>query len=151
MEKLIAPFIRSGREILSQMINFNLSELEPYYKKEICLNNHICVIIGMAGVLKGQAVLKFSEGIAKRIASNMLEETPVVILDDTVKRTIGELGTMIIGNAAALMYNMGVSISITPPSILTGNSYNFFSVNSNIICIPFDAGDEEIELNIVFN
>lgn len=149
MEELLKPFIRSSKEILTQVGSIQLELKQPIRRKDIHFDDEICVIIGITGTLKGQVILNLPEHIAKQIASNMMGGMPVAILDDMAKSAISELGNMIIGNAAAGLFDMGISIDITPPSILTGKEITYSSVKSEIVCIPLEAGVERIELNIM--
>lgn len=148
-EELIKPFLKSSTEILSQIANFQVTHKEPYVKKELKLQDNIGVIIGITGSIKGQAVISFTEDTAKKIASNMMGGMPIAVLDDIAKSAVCELGNLILGNAAVGLYNHGASIDITPPSILIGKEMTYSTANSGIICIPLEAKEDNMELNII--
>ena len=147
-EQIINPFLKSSKDILVQVGNIEIEQKKPYIKKSIDLNNDIGVIIGITGTIKGQVIINFPEEIGKKVASNMMGGMPVATLDDIAKSALSELGNMILGNAATGLYNAGISVDITPPSIIAGSNMNFTVANQVILCIPFSSGDKTIELNI---
>ncbi|EOD01627.1 chemotaxis protein CheX [Caldisalinibacter kiritimatiensis] len=148
-EELVKPFVKSGKEIISQVANIEVTQKDFYFKKEVVLKDNIGIIIGMTGTLKGQVVISLTEDIAKKIASNMMGGMPVAVLDEMAKSAICELGNMILGNAAVGLYDFGASVDITPPSVLQGNHMVYTSSSPEIMCVPFEIEENQIELNLL--
>lgn len=147
-EQIINPFLKASKDIIMQVGNIEIEQKKPYVKKNIDLNDDIGVIIGITGTIKGQVIINFPEEIGKKIASNMMGGMPIATLDNIAKSALCELGNIILGNVATGLYNAGITVDITPPSIIAGLSMNFSVANQQILCIPFTAGDKTLELNI---
>ena len=65
------------------------------------------------------------------------------------KSAISELANMIMGNAATLLYNRGINIDITPPSLLMGENMQITPSKMKTICIPLVISSEDkIDLDI---
>jgi chemotaxis protein CheX len=69
-------------------------------------------------------------------------------MDELSKSAIGELGNMIMGNAATIFSTKGIGIDITPPVLAIGNM-SISNLQLKNICIPliYD-GDKQIGVNI---
>ena len=67
---------------------------------------------------------------------------------DITKSAISELGNMILGNAATLLYNINIKIDITPPTLLLGEKISISIANMKTICIPLKTELGIIELDI---
>jgi len=78
---------------------------------------------------------------------------PVAELDEMAKSAISELTNMVLGNTATLFSQNGVSIDITPPSLLMGENMQISTVKTQAICIPiqFEGYTMEIEVAIQEN
>ncbi len=146
--ELVNPFIKASKDIMVQMAKIDMNQEKPFVKKGINLEDNIGVVIGFTGQIKGQVVISFSEDIGKQIASNMMGGMPVAEIDDMAKSAISELGNMILGNSATSLYDLGIKVDITPPSILKGKDMKLSSFGQTIVCIPFDTEGEKVELNI---
>ena len=57
-----------------------------------------------------------------KIASAMMMGMKITELDEMSKSAIAESANMILGNAATILYNKGIKIEITPPSLMTGEN-----------------------------
>ncbi|MFZ5969805.1 MAG: chemotaxis protein CheX [Bacillota bacterium] len=147
--ELINPFIKASREILQQMASIS-SEIGQITVKESSFPSpNIAILIGLTGGMRGQVVLGMDESVAKQIASNMMCGMPVAVLDDMAKSAISELGNMILGNAATLLYNQGITIDITPPTLLVGEKITVSTTNMKPVSIPLKTDQGVIEIDIV--
>ena len=146
--EFVNPFIKASRDILVQMTGISSEMGSVYIKDKSFLMPNVVIMIGITGDFKGQAVVSMSEGIAFRIASNMMGGLPVAALDEITKSAISELGNMILGNAATLLYNLNIKIDITPPTLLIGDKISISLANMKTICIPLKTEFGIIELDI---
>lgn len=97
----------------------------------------VLIVIGITGEFKGQFILNFKEDTALNIASAMMMGMPVSSLDEMASSAISELGNMIGGNAATMLYNAGKVIDITPPTILKGSNISLSTAGMEIISLQF--------------
>ena len=69
--------------------------------------------------------------------------------DDMAKSAISELGNMIIGNTATILSTRGISVEITPPSLLVGENIDVSPSIKQTICVPLDLGDSRnVDINV---
>jgi len=146
--EFINPFIKASKDILAQMAGMHSEMGSIYVKDKTFPTSNVAIIIGITGGLTGQAVLSMSEGMAIKIASNMMGGLPVADLDDISRSAISELGNMIMGNAATLLYNHNLKIDITPPTLLIGEKISISMPNMKALCIPLKTEYGIIELDI---
>jgi chemotaxis protein CheX len=110
-------------------------------------SDSVIIVIGVTGEMRGQVLIEMKLDVACDIASKMCM-MPVTQMDELSKSAIGELGNMIMGNAATIFSTKGIGIDITPPVLAMGNM-SISSLQSKNICIPliYD-GDKQIGVNI---
>lgn len=147
-EKIIGPFLKSSKEIIMQVGNITIEEQHPYINKDVVLDSNIGVIIGLTGSIKGQVMINIPEDIGRKIASNMMGGIPVAAFDDIAKSAICELGNIIVGNAATGLYDMGLKVDITSPSIIEGKGMTYSVGNQDILTLPFNTEDNQIQLHV---
>jgi len=140
--ELINPFIQGTQSILRDVCHEESKLGKIYLKKSPYASNSIAIIIGVTGDIKGQIIFSMGIDTACSIASKMMMGMPVPELDEMAKSAIAELTNMILGNTATLFYNNGVSVDITPPSLLMGDNIQISTTKMQTICIPLqlDSG-----------
>jgi len=146
--ELINPFVKANTSVISMMGATELNQKNSYLVKEVTLKDDIGIVIGVTGEIRGQVVLSFQESFAKKIVSNMMGGMPVETIDDIGKSALSELGNMILGNAATGLFENGYQIDITPPSLLSGESVIYSTINQQIIVVPFETEMGNLNLNI---
>jgi chemotaxis protein CheX len=85
-----------------------------------------------------------SKKVAFMIASAMMFGMPVDELNEISKSAISELTNMILGNTATLLYNKGIGIEITPPSLLLGENLQISPSKMKTICVPLYLSDTDV-------
>ncbi|MCX7922489.1 MAG: chemotaxis protein CheX [Clostridia bacterium] len=147
----INPFLTASKDIISQATGLNVNVGKIYVKNAPYTGNKVTVLIGLTGKIRGSVVFSFSQALALKIASAMMCGMPVEALDEMAKSAISELGNMILGNTATIFSKKGISIDITPPTVLVGDNMQLTPTKSTIVCIPllFDNG-EIIEMDISY-
>ncbi|NLZ52161.1 MAG: chemotaxis protein CheX, partial [Thermoanaerobacteraceae bacterium] len=68
------------------------------------------------------------------------------------KSAIAESANMILGNAATLLYDKGIKIEITPPSLMMGDNIQISTPNMKTLCIPLilsTGGTIELDIALV--
>ena len=106
-------------------------------------------MVGITGVLTGQALLSLSEECAKGLAAKMLMEEALFEFDEYAQSALGELANMIAANATIGLSEAGYLCNITPPSVITGKQMEI-SCQEHIqtIVIPMECGAGGMELNL---
>ncbi len=149
--KYINPFIEAAQSVLKDMCKEDLKIGKVYLKASPYATAEVVVVIGITGDIKGQVIFSISKNVACNIASKMMGGMEVKELDELSKSAIQELSNMIAGTATTVFYNRGITLDITPPSLLIGNEIKISSNNMQTISIPleFPNGDAfEIDVAI---
>ncbi|HEX3030500.1 MAG TPA: chemotaxis protein CheX [Clostridia bacterium] len=145
----INPFIEASQTVLKQIANIDAKLGKVYLKESPYKSDTLAIIVGLTGKIRGQAVFSMNVKVALSIASSMMCGMPVTELDDISKSAISELTNMILGNTATILYNKGVGIEITPPSLVLGDNLQISASKMKTICIPLNLGDDKMmELDI---
>jgi len=139
----INPFIEASRTVLKQITGIDAKLGKVYLKTSPYKSDSVIVIVGLTGMIRGQAIFAMSKKTGINIASSMMGGMPIAELDEMSKSAIGELTNMILGNAATILYNKGIGVEITPPSLLMGENLEVSTSKLKTICIPLilDSGD----------
>ncbi|SHH60444.1 Chemotaxis phosphatase CheX [Caloranaerobacter azorensis DSM 13643] len=146
---IISALIKSGQEIFSQAIRLFVEIEEPYIKKEVELKDDIGIITGLSGNLKGQIIIKLSESISKNIVSSILNDIPIAELDASCVKILCDMNNMLICNAISDIYNTGIAIDLSISALIYGQDIKYIVSDEVIYCIPFKAGNDIIEVNII--
>jgi len=149
----INPFIKASKEVFKMTMNLELEIGRPYVKKTPFALKDVVLVVGITGEVKGQVIINFEMDIAKKIASKMMMGMEVNELDEMSKSAISELGNMIMGNTATLIANKGISIDITPPTLMIGKEINLSFSNSQTIGLPLhsEIGDIIYDISLKEN
>jgi Predicted inhibitor of MCP methylation, homolog of CheC len=140
----INPFIEASQTVLKQVVNVDARLGKVFLKNSPYQGESILIIVGITGKIRGQAIFTMSKGVAFRIASAMMMGMPVDELNEISKSALSELTNMILGNTATLLYNKGIGIEITPPSLLLGENLQISQSKMKTICIPLYLSDDEV-------
>jgi chemotaxis protein CheX len=138
------PFIEASQTVLKQVANVDAKLGKVFLKSSPYRGESILIIVGITGKIRGQAIFTMSKTVAFKIASAMMMGMPVDELNDISKSALSELTNMILGNTATLLYNKGIGIEITPPSLLLGENLQVTPSKMKTICIPLHLTEEEI-------
>jgi len=146
----INPFIEAGQTVIRQIASMDAKLGKVYLKTAPYRSEDIIIMIGLTGKIRGQAVFSMTKELGMKIASCMMMGMNVVEFDEMSKSAISEMANMIMGNAATILYNRGINIDITPPSLLMGENMHISPSKMKTICIPLILNDnEKIELDIL--
>lgn len=138
----INPFIIASTKLLKELCYMEVQLGKPYVKTTDFNAQSLAITIGLTGAMNGQVIIDFDNNIACQVASKMTMMS-ITQLDDLSTSAVCELVNMILGNAATIFSTKGISIDITPPTMLIGDR----SSNSNI-CIPLLYENSKIEINV---
>ncbi|MCG3083063.1 chemotaxis protein CheX [Anoxybacillus sp. LAT_35] len=79
----------------------------------------ISVLIGMTGDLRGRLMIEGHETMFGSIGETMFG---MPLEGEMLESFTGELGNMIAGNLATIVFQKGITIDITPPTVLVGQT-----------------------------
>ncbi len=145
----INPFIEASQTVLKQVANIDAKLGKVFLKSAPYMGEQILIIVGITGKIRGQAIFTMSKSVAFKVASAMMFGMPVDELNEISKSALSELTNMILGNTATILYNKGIGIEITPPSLLLGENLQITPSKMKTICIPLHLeGDEILEIDI---
>lgn len=120
--KYINPFLKSTIVILEMIGKPGGTVGKPSLGDPVFEGQTYLIQVGVTGGMRGQVIVALDEASAKMIASTMMMGMPVETLDEMACSALGELGNMIMGNAATLFSNEGIVFDITPPLSMFGKS-----------------------------
>ncbi|MBI9011081.1 MAG: chemotaxis protein CheX [Clostridiales bacterium] len=135
----INPFIKASTEVLKMIAQIDFTTGKPYMKSSPFTPSSVLIVVGITGAIQGQAVISMSKELAMGVASKMMMGMPVNELDEMSKSALSELGNMIMGNAATLLYNEKVHVDITPPTLMVGDGITISSSTMTTIGVPLNS------------
>ncbi len=145
----INPFIEASQTVLQQVANIDAKLGKVFLRSSPYKGESILIIVGITGKMRGQAIFTMTKEVAFKIASAMMFGMPVDELNEISKSALSELTNMILGNTATLLYNKGIGIEITPPSLLLGENLSISPSKMQTICVPLYLTDTEtLEIDI---
>lgn len=140
----INPFIEASQTVLQQVANIEAKLGKVFLRSSPYKGEAVVIMVGITGKMRGQTIFTMSKETAFKIASAMMCGMQVEELNEISKSALSELTNMILGNAATLLYNKGIGIEITPPSLLLGENLSISQSKMQTICIPLYLTDTEI-------
>lgn len=144
----INPFLIASSSIIKEACQIQSKIGKPHLRSAEFAKDSVVIIIGLTGEMRGQIFFGMDKKTACHIASCMMMGMPVETLDDMACSAISELGNMIMGNAATILFNQGVGVDITPPTLCMGN-LTFSTPNTQNISIPLELeGGYRIDMDV---
>lgn len=144
----INPFIEASQTVIKQITSLDAALGKVYIKTAPYRSEDIIIMVGLTGKIRGQAIFSMTREFGRKIASYMMMGMQITEFDEISKSAISELANMIMGNAATILYNRGINVEITPPSLLMGENMQITPSKMKTICIPLLFGDDKIDLDI---
>lgn len=151
--EIVNSFIAAALKVVNSFAASPFGVGKPFVRNGAFHTKEIVIILGITGEIKGQATFSLEVSTAKTLASQMMMGMPVAEIDDMAKSALSELGNMIMGNSATLLFNNGIRTDITPPSLLTGKSMELSAAEMEMICVPLvsDTGTIDFDIGIKNN
>ncbi|MBM7647937.1 chemotaxis protein CheX [Bacillus ectoiniformans] len=142
----ITSTLNSVIEVIKSVIPVPVTVGSPSLTQEPFQHESIGVFVGITGDLPGRLMIEGSaEGFGK-LGSVMFG---MPIEGEMIESFSGELGNMVAGNLGSNLFQKGITIDITPPTIIVGNSKLYGFKKAIQLPIKFEnAGEFLIVLNI---
>ena len=148
--KYINPFVAASKKVLEQLIGFEPDVEAPRLMENTISGNDIVVMVGLTGEIKGQVMFTMEESTAIKMVRKMTYNDAVNELDFIGQSAVSEIANMISGSTGMIMYETGITIDITPPSLCRGEGLMISSKNK-FVTVPLDLNEiGKIYMNISF-
>lgn len=134
MQQILNGTITSLTAVIPMKIDVLAPSLiaPPYEQKQLS------VLIGLVGGIKGRLIIDTSNEMIGAIGQAMFGMT---IEGEMIESFTGELGNMIAGNLCTILEQGGLSLDISPPTVMTGN-VKFYGFNKAFaLPVRFENGD----------
>lgn len=141
------PFVDAAIITFSRELNADLKRHSLIAKNSPLPSLPISIVIGVTGMVKGQIVYSLDNNTATSITRCMIPHKLLNELPKYVNSAISELANIITGQAGIKLADCGLSIEITPPSVLMGNiSMDFLTIPT--LCLNMISIFGSMEINI---
>lgn len=149
--KLIEPFVDALSTVLPQL-GFQSVQRGPVRRQEEFVEGlGVTVLIGLTQDVQGNLAYNFSEDVARGIASTMMMGMPVAQLDEMAQSALAEMVNMVTANAATRLAERQLSVDISPPSLVLGESLKARISSERFLVVQMQADALAFEVNIGLN
>ena len=140
-EALTRYVIESTKEVFSTMVMMEVTDALPLTESVTHFHCSITGMVGLAGKYSGMLSIHCPRQFALQITSNMLG-MPVEDVGDDVNDALGEIANMLGGSVKQILSKGGLDISLSIPTVISGEEYTINSMNdSDCVVIPFESDD----------
>lgn len=148
--KYVNPFAESFETVMPQLGFDTIQRGNLSVKGPELSYSGVIIIVGLVGAVKGNAVYYIDTEEAKKIASTMMMGMPVDTFDDMARSAISELTNMLTANAATNLFNEGIEVDISTPTLLYGENISVKMSSNQVLCIQLLANGLPVEINLAF-
>ncbi|WP_246105587.1 chemotaxis protein CheX [Sporomusa termitida] len=146
--KLINPFLEAITTILPQLGFKEINRRGLSVKEQLLASQGVTVMIGITRGVKGNVAYNMSADTAKKVASTIMMGMPVPEMDEMAQSALSEMVNMVTANAAINFEKQGLSVDISPPSIVVGSEYTVQVSNTKYLALSLLIDSEPIEVNV---
>lgn len=113
------PFLQASSFVFEQ---FQMTSKNANQEYETNSDADVLTMIGLTGDIRGQVLIRVPVQTGMKIASAMMGGMEVSDFDQMAQSALLELTNMICGNALTIYTEQGLTLNITPPTLLVGKS-----------------------------
>ena len=135
--QVVTNLLNSTTSAIKSVVPFDIQMDKPTLFTEKEINTELGVLIGITGDIRGSIYLNTLRKTSSSIAEKMYG---IKIDGDMLVSFQGELGNMISGNISRIIYENGVEIDITPPTIVEGR----IITNGHKVALKISTNIEDI-------
>lgn len=146
--KQMAPFVDALANIMPQLGFQEVRRGALRLAEDKLTSKGVMVVIGLTEMLRGNIVYNFTTDTARAIASTMMMGMAVPELDDMAQSAISELGNMLAANAGILLEGQGVSMNISPPTLIVGEAVQARMGASQRLVVEMMVDNNLVEVDI---
>ncbi|RSK27332.1 chemotaxis protein CheX [Bacillus sp. HMF5848] len=115
----ITHVLNATVDALRGVIPLNINIHKPALFTQPLLQSSIGVLIGMTGDVRGRLILESSKEVFGGIGQVMFG---MALEGEMLESFTGELGNMIAGNLTTVLSNKDITMDITPPTVIVGET-----------------------------
>ena len=147
---LATPFIKAFFDLLPQLGFQQVKRGNLRVSEKMAVSLDVIAVVGLSQQLRGNVAYAMSQETAKKFASVMMMGMPVEQLDEMSQSAISEASNMITANAAMTLESQGISVNISPPTLVIGQGVKvrISQVQSLIVEIVTEAGVLDVILGL---
>jgi chemotaxis protein CheX len=146
----INPFLKSASYVFEQF-QLPCQVGKPSITSSPFSGLEVLTVVGITGDIRGQMYFGGAISSFLQIVSSMMGGAPVTALGALEQSAISELANMICGNAMSFFSQEGITLDITPPTLIVGNQIEISAVKMSVLSIPIILNTNNfLEMNIVF-
>ncbi|MCD9025877.1 chemotaxis protein CheX [Cohnella silvisoli] len=146
----INPFLKAASHVFEQF-QLPCKVGSPSLKSSPFSGLEVLTIVGITGDIRGQMYFGGSMPSILEVVSTMMGGVPVEALGSLEQSAFSELANMICGNAMSYFSQDGITLDITPPTLIMGKQIEVSAVKMSVLSIPIILNmNNQLEMNIVF-
>lgn len=145
----INPFLESVQDVFDSMLSCQAKMGTLKIVDSPAQPKDITALIGLSGLVRGNVALAFPVLTAIKIASH-LTGTEITLVDETVCDAVGELVSIVAGNAKAKLSKNDEVINLTLPSVVRGGFKLYTHSDNYWISMPFESPMGIFTLSLTF-
>lgn len=144
--KHIQTILNGTVSSLKTILPLNIEIKSPSISSEPYIQEHMGVLIGIIGDLKGRIIIDGTPAAFGGIGHTMFG---MPLEGEMLESFTGELGNMVAGNLCTIVGQSGLDLDITPPTVMVGNTklYGFQKI-LRLPAVIENIGDITISLTI---
>ncbi|GMB08304.1 chemotaxis protein CheX [Thermolongibacillus altinsuensis] len=119
LSQKVTTILNGTIDSVKSIVPMTLTIDKPSLFTEPFTQTSIGVLIGMTGDVRGRLMIEGDENIFGGIGETMFG---MQLEGEMLESFTGELGNMIAGNLATIISQKGITIDITPPTVLVGQT-----------------------------
>ena len=146
---LVNPFLGAAYDVFKQVIGCELKKGKITLKEEPTAEHEVAIIIGISGrEHTGIVVYSMQDYTAKKIINNLVPDFQFSNDKKIFTDALGELANIISGNAMSEFTKNGLKLSITTPSVITGNAFELHLLKQTTLSADMISPFGNLEVNV---
>lgn len=148
-------FIQGAQSIIGTICGENAGLGKLFIKQLPYKSEDLSVIIGITGELQGDVIFTMNKNMAIFFAAKLMKNMDSSMVEQMWESAISEATNMISGKVASIFFVNGITIDITPPTLLLNpqpSQFSFIPEGAKLVCMPlvFENGGV-FEIDILIN
>lgn len=135
--KNIQKILNGTITALTSVIPVKLEVLPPSLIVQPFEQKELSVLIGLVGGIKGRLIIDTSMDVIDTIGQAMFG---MAVEGEMFESLTGELGNMIAGNLCTTVEANGLTLDISPPTVMTGNTKFFGFKQAFVLPVELHGG-----------
>ncbi|MEW6208508.1 MAG: chemotaxis protein CheX [Acidobacteriota bacterium] len=144
--EFVKTFIDSTTHLFREVVCADAEVASIKMRPSPVASGEVMAIIGLMGDAQGRVIFDMDSPTAIRLAECMIGE-PVEGLTPMVRSAMAELASMATGKAISEINNRGVSLKMSPPTVISGANISYDHCLETLVA-PITTAYGEVRVNI---